>query len=127
MLTDEWYESLRKAAEGMLSDRCEVWRGAETVRPNGTTTITFAQIRQDMPCRISRIASRKDDVRQQLPPLTFEMDARLYCAPNSDVRAGDRIVIQRAAGGGWERQYTAGDMFVYPSHCEIPLQREGEA
>ena len=125
MLTEVWTRELRTAAAALYTDQCDIWR-AQEVTSGGATKVVFVCVQQGLPCRLSRAASRKDMLNQALPELQTENEGRLYCAPQQDIRAGDRIDLHRA-DSTWNRRFTAGDVFLYPSHMEIPLLRKEEA
>lgn len=54
-----------------------------------------------------------------------ETTPKVFCNPNLDIQAGDRITINyntRVIG-----EYTAAEPYIYGSHQEVPLQKVGEA
>ena len=50
---------------------------------------------------------------------------KIYCNPNLDIRAGDRITINY--GTKVLGQFTAGDPYIYNGHQEVPVTKVGEA
>lgn len=121
-----WRADLQGFAALLYTDRAVVWRGRERKRENGSTVTVREALEGELPCRISRISSRKDAFGQGMPQQELDYEARLYLAPDSDLRAGDLIEVRRG-GSGWLRRYLAGDAFVYASHMEVPLRRTEEA
>lgn len=122
----EWQAGLQGFAAMMYRDEAVIWRNQPEIRPNGSTVMGRVRLGAPVPCRISRVSSRKDAFHQELPQQELEYEARLYLHPDSDICAGDLVEVKRG-GSGWARKFLAGDVFVYVSHMEVPLHRSAEA
>jgi hypothetical protein len=117
-------KSLRAALELLYEDECEIWRSEEVTKPNGSTLCQFVQKYIGIPCRLSRMTSRRSMFQQDPPQTAIQCDARLYCHGERDILEGDCAKIVHL---GETLEYNVLDVFCYASHKECTLKKVVEA
>ncbi|MPN48087.1 hypothetical protein SDC9_195691 [bioreactor metagenome] len=101
----------------MYHHRATVERAVETTKPTGGIKESWAPVEglESMPCKLSQ--GKRDNAEEQGPAAkTIKEAYTLFCDPEADVRANDRITIDG-------KTYLSGEPFRYPTHQEITLVR----
>jgi len=76
------------------------------------------QICADQPCKLSQTVLARNVQTEAQNDIRY--NAKLFIAPELELKQGDLIAITRKATGR-EEKYVAGQPFVYSSHQEIDL------
>ncbi len=121
------YSSLRAYTALVLEDRADIERSIPVKLPNGSTVMRYTTVASQIRCRLSRVASRRDDIDNMPPRIEINCEACLFCDPEHEILSGDRIVVFRNGKPDASRIYIAGEPFSYQSHLEIPLERSTDA
>lgn len=118
------YSKHRQAIESMYEDLATISRYVEVEKDSGETRLSNepVPIYVDQPCRISQKALATNNQSEAQNDIRYE--TKLFIFPDLGIRQGDVIFVTR---GGITRSYTAGEPFLYPTHQEISIQRDGEA
>lgn len=80
---------------------------------------------QLIPCALSQNNRNSTNTTQTESRNNILSNPKIFCNPNLDIRAGDRIEI--LFQGRYLGQYVSSMPYLYPTHQEIPLLLEGEA
>lgn len=114
----------RKAVERNYTDRLTLERPVQGKKANGVTRANeeWQVLYENVPCRISQKALSSN--RQTDTTNDIDYEIKLFIAPETDIRQGDRCTVNR---DGVLRVLIAGEPFPYPSHLEVSMQREGKA
>ena len=114
----------RKAIESTYKGLCTIYeyegyRDPETEEKKSKLVLIY----QDQPCKLSKktITSTSDsDIAS-----TIKYTPVLSIAPETEIKAGSKIVVTQH---GVTREFkSSGEPFVYETHQEIVLQRDGKA
>lgn len=77
-----------------------------------------------IPCAFSQ-SSRNVNTSQTESTNEININPKIFCNPDLDIRVGDRIQVY------WKTRYlgtfNASNPYIYNSHQEIPISRVGEA
>ncbi|MDU5141068.1 MAG: ABC transporter ATP-binding protein [Paenibacillus dendritiformis] len=111
----------RSVLETNYTDRMTIFRMQDGKR-GGETVLTLEEVSVSLPCRISQTGLAKN--QQTSVQNDIRYDAKLFCAPEWDIRQGDTIDVTR---GARTRRYIAGEPFPYDTHQEVGLQRKDRA
>lgn len=108
----------RQILESTYHDNADVHRRLETKDPVTKQTRQYEDVVEPaLLCALSQNKSggltMGDGVGSTSSSYT------LFCAPDAELIAGDRLLIRTAAGQ--QLSLWAGKPFVYPSHMEVPL------
>lgn len=114
------YKRHRRAIEKMYGDTCTISRYGNVKDP--LTMLTQQELQPvyvDQRCKLSQLSLPRDGQTEAQNNIKY--DAKLFCAPELEIRQGDLIAVKRAATGRVET-YSAGEPFPpYQSHQEIML------
>lgn len=118
------YTKHRQAIEKMYEDLATISRYVEVEKASGETKLSDepVPIYVDQSCRISQKALATNNQSEAQNDIMYE--TKLFISPDLDIRQGDVITLIRR---GITRSYSAGEPFLYPTHQEISIQRDGEA
>ena len=122
------FVKMREALTVLYLDRCTISRSIETTGSRGETTAAWHVVEKNVPCRIST-----DSVDVPTGELVQRLNSRfkVFCSPCVDVKAGDRVVVQRFDGGPevlWEYDgeiVEAGAVNAYSTHKMFIIQLYG--
>lgn len=107
--------------ESTYSDRADVYRRSETKDPVTKQTRQYEDVVESaLRCALSQ--NKSGSLTMGGGAGSASSSYTLFCAPDIEVIAGDRLLILTAAGQ--QLSLWAGKPFVYPSHMEIPLTAE---
>lgn len=101
----------------MYLQRAKVEHAAETTKPTGGIREFWvpAEGLEALPCKLSQ--GKRDNAESVSPAAkSIKESYTLFCDPEADVRANDRITIDG-------KTYLSGEPFRYPTHQEITLVR----
>lgn len=118
------YARHRRAVEKLYEDTCTVSRtAAPSKKASGETKLGQPQvIHESKPCRLSQKALSVNSQTEAANNVAYE--TKLFIEPELEIKQGDTITVTHY---GRTQSYTAGEPFIYSSHQEISLQREGKA
>jgi hypothetical protein len=114
------YNRYRTAIEQMYEDTVTISRH-DNVKDPGTkeTKQELVPIYENQPCKLSQTGLARNGQTEDANNVAY--DAKLFIAPDLEIKQGDVVAITRAATGR-VALYTAGDPFPpYQSHQEINL------
>lgn len=114
------YRRHRRIIERMYEDRATISRHASIKDPDTKETKQVLQpVYTDQPCKLSQTSLPRNGQTEDANNLQY--DAKLFIAPELEIKQGDVIAVTRAATGRVET-YTAGQPFPpYKSHQEVLL------
>lgn len=114
------YKRYRRKIERLYEDRCTIIRYANVKDPvTRETKQVPLPLYNDQPCKLSQTGLPRNGQTEAQNDIKY--DAKLFIAPELEIRQGDLIAVTRAATGQ-VATYTAGQPFPpYPSHQEINL------
>ncbi|MDN4069260.1 ABC transporter ATP-binding protein [Paenibacillus vini] len=117
--------------ERTYTDRVIVKR-MDKVKVNGETKQQLITVYDQQPCRLSQKVLGANGQTETVNKITY--DTKLFIAPELEIKQGDTLKVTRGRNTttGWEaiapgREYKAGEPFIYESHQEISIQRDGNA
>jgi hypothetical protein len=116
----------RTAIERMYEDKATISRHVAVKDPvTKETKQELQQIYEEQPCKLSQTGLAKNGQTEDANNLQY--DAKLFIAPELEIKQGDVVdVVRRATGQA--ATYTAGQPFPpYGSHQEIMLTAKGWA
>jgi hypothetical protein len=118
------YARYRNALEKMYEDQVTVngYRSV-TTEWNETRNELVTGIYTNEPCKLSQKSLGSNSQRESFNGITYE--SKLFLSPNVEIRQGDELIVTRHNGS--TIKYKAGEPFIYPSHQELILDREGKA
>lgn len=113
------YRSHRRVIERMYEDTATVSRYVDVKDPDTKETKQeLQQIHVDQPCKLSQITLPKNGQTEAQNDIRY--NAKLFIAPELEIKQGDLIAVIRKATGRVDK-YSAGHPFSYSSHQEINL------
>lgn len=114
----------RQAIEATYWDKYDVYRRENFKDPETRQTRQSERLLfQSLDCAVSRSKSGEHSIVDSRG--VVRSSYTLFCAPETPIVPGDRIVVHTAAGQ--ELSLWAGEPFFYSSHAEIPLSAEAPA
>lgn len=120
------YRKHRRAIERMYEDRATISRHVTTKDP--VTKLTKQELQpiyEDQPCKLSQTGLARNGQTEAQNNLQY--DAKLFIAPELEIRQGDVVAVKRKATGRVET-FAAGKPFPpYSSHQEVFLTAKGWA
>lgn len=112
----------RAALETTYEDVAEVRRTVEVAEGSITETVPDAVIYGSIACALS---AGSDSSHQTGAQNSLRYDAKIFCAPELDIRAGDDVRVRRF---GRERRFSVvGVPFLYATHQEVKVREVGLA
>lgn len=118
------FKQARKAIEELYDSTCTISRYEESKDPiTKRIREKINEKHKDKPCRVSKQSLGKNKQTETTNEITYEV--KLIIAPEVDIKQGDTIEILNALG--IKKKYTAGEGFVYSTHQEVILNKEGKA
>ncbi|GIQ70758.1 ABC transporter ATP-binding protein [Xylanibacillus composti] len=118
------YRRHRRQIERMYEDRATISR-QKPDESSVETKLISVTIYENEPCKLSQTSLARNGQTEAQNDIRY--DAKLFIAPELEIKQGDEIAVTRAATGRVET-YTAGEPFPpYSSHQEINLKAEGWA
>lgn len=115
------YRRHRRQVERLYEDRAAISRLVDLGKdPVTKEQMTERQtICEDQPCKLSQTGLARNGQTEAQNDLQY--DAKLFIAPEIEIKQGDLIAVTRASTGRVEK-YTAGEPFPpYKSHQEVSL------
>lgn len=115
----------RQAIESTYWDRCSIYRRSREKDPDTRQQVqTEILTAQDIPCAVSQrsTGSSQGGIAFAGQYGIASVSYTLFCAPETDIRLGDRV--EAVTGAGQILSLWAGKLFLYASHAEIPLSGE---
>ena len=79
------------------TDTMQIWRNVATTT-NGLTSYDRQMIAENVPCRIYQ--SDNQPISMEQTSAHIKQNDRLMCGINTDIRAGDQLIIERGGGLG---------------------------
>lgn len=120
------YAKLRGVLDKLMYlDTVAVYRLSQTKSDDGFDDYTESEtaVLQDIPCKLSQYG--KDMLMSKTAEsATVQIDLRLCCAPDVDIRENDHLVVTHQ---GQTFNLYAGTRFAYPTHQAISVRRTREA
>lgn len=117
------YANYRQRLETTYEDTVTVMRYGEVELPgSGEIVLGEYPVHTNIPCRISQKALGANGQTESVNNIAYE--TKMFISPDVEIKQGDKCSVTRV---GVTREYTSGEPFLYPTHQEISLQREGEA
>jgi hypothetical protein len=114
------YRRHRRQVERMYDDRVTISRYSDVKDPATKETKQVPlPIYEDQPCKLSQTGLPRNGQTEDANNINY--DAKLFIAPELEIKQGDLIAVTRAATGRTET-YTAGQPYPpYKSHQEVIL------
>lgn len=112
----------RKAIETTYTDTCTVY-GFEKAKKSGITEEKKVIRHENIKCALSQ--KNLKTTAQTEPANHISYDAKLFAAPELDISPGSHIEVSRM--GHVFKFISSGEPFLYPTHQEIMLLRQGKA
>jgi hypothetical protein len=114
------YNKYRVAIEGMYEDRATISRHENVKNPVTKETMQdLVTIYENQPCKLSQTSLPKNGQTEDANNIAY--NAKLFIAPELEIRQGDVVAVTRAATGRTV-VYSAGEPYPpYQSHQEIDL------
>lgn len=115
-------QSVRPFVKMMLTDRMDIFRHVSEENEYGAevTTFPFEPLYRDVPCRCSwsELESPRNTNEDYTP---VELPIKIFCAYDTDIKAGDYIFVTRYSGGEVIRTYKGicADVDAHESHREL--------
>lgn len=109
----------------MYKDTMTVYRVSRVQADDGSDDYEESEtpVLHDVPCKLSQYG--KDLLMAKTTQAaTVQIDLRVCCAPDVDIREQDRLVIKHQ---GQTFELFAGTRFAYPTHQEISVRSVREA
>lgn len=116
------YKRHRRALEKLYEDTCTVSRMIPVKKPSGETRQELQTIYSDQKCKLSQKALASNNQTEAQNTIAYE--TKLFISPELEIHHGDTVAVTHY---GKTQAYTAGEPFVYGSHQEISLKRDGKA
>lgn len=123
-------QAVRPFAVGMMVDRMDIYRHTEHEDEYGATITDFPEepIYTDVKCRLSwsEIESPRNTNVDYTP---VELPIKVFCKYDTDVVAGDYIVVTRYSGSEVIDKYEGlcSDCATYESHKELYMRTKEPA
>jgi len=119
------YRKHRRTIEQMYMDKATISGYFDVLKPDGAKRKQLQVIYSDQTCHLSQTGLPKNG--QTAAQNDVRYDAKLFIAPELEIKQGYTIAVTRAATGRLTT-YTVGEPFPpYQSHQEINLSFKGEA
>jgi DNA-directed RNA polymerase subunit H (RpoH/RPB5) len=120
------YTKHRVAIERLYEDTATISRHESVKDPvTKETKQELLPVYEFQPCKLSQTGLARNDQTEDANNLQY--DAKLFIAPELEIKQGDVVAVTRAATGRTET-YSAGHPFPpYSSHQEINLSAKGWA
>lgn len=99
------------------TDAMEIWRNVSTTI-NGLTKLTPQLIAENVPCRIYQTDDQPLKVEQTAAHIL--QNDKLMCDVNTDIKAGDRLIITRGGKLGY-KPMTIRAFAAEPNHYYEPF------
>lgn len=117
------YRRHRRQIEQMYEDKATISRYDNKKDPVTKETKQVPQpIHEDQPCKLSQTSLPRNGQTEAQNDVRY--DAKLFIAPELEIKQGDLIAVTRKATGRTEK-YEAGEPFPpYSSHQEVYLERK---
>lgn len=117
------YRRHRRQIERMYEDKATISRYVNKKDPITKETKQEPEIlHEDKPCKLSQTSLPRNGQTEAQNDLRY--DAKLFIAPELEIKQGDLIAVTRKATGQVET-YSAGEPFPpYSSHQEVYLERK---
>lgn len=112
--------SMRMAIGSLFCDVASLFRSVHVLLSDSTSIVEYQPLQIDIPCRLSRVMSRKTDIHTEIPHDVFEIHCKLYVDPSCDIASGDRVKLSRF---GEENVFSVGHIFTYVTHKECMLEQ----
>lgn len=116
------------------TDTMQIWRNVPTTT-NSLTSLEPQMIAENVPCRIYQ--SDSQPVQMEQTAAHVKQNDRLMCDINTDIQAGDKLIIERGGALGYApatiRAYAADPNYYYEpfgavipglAHIEVRLLQE---
>lgn len=116
------------------TDTMQIWRNVPTTT-NSLTSLEPQMIAENVPCRIYQ--SDSQPVQMEQTAAHVKQNDRLMCDINTDIQAGDKLIIERGGALGYTpatiRAYAADPNYYYEpfgavipglAHIEVRLLQE---
>ena len=109
----------------MYKDKATVYRLASATADDGSDDYSDEEqeIYKDIPCKLSQYG-KELTVTKTAQAAEVKNDLRLCCAPEIDIKAEDRLIVEHE---GQIFTLYASTKFSYPTHAEISVFRTKEA
>lgn len=117
----------KAATEFMYDKKAIISRHVPVTKPNGADGMEWRVLHALVPCRLSSVTlnnTTQEDVNK------IAYDVKLFLSPLYEILAGDEILVGTEVDGkliGAEKFMSAREPFIYVSHQEVLLKREGYA
>lgn len=120
------YARHRREIEKLYEDECTISRYVKKQKASGAIGLSEdpQPVYVDQPCRLSQKALGSNDQTDIQNNIAYE--TKLFISPDITILQGDIIQVTRRRSS-IVHTYTAGEPFLYPTHQEVSLQREGKA
>lgn len=117
------YRRHRRQIERLYEDKVTISRHINVKDPVTKESKQEAQpIYEDQPCKLSQTGLPRNGQTEAQNDVRY--DAKLFIAPELEIKQGDLIAVTRKATGRTEK-YAAGEPFPpYSSHQEVYLERK---
>lgn len=116
------------------TDLMQIWRNVPTTA-NVLTSLEPQMIAENVPCRIYQ--SDNQPIKMEQTAAHVKQNDRLMCDINTDIKAGDKLIIERGGALGYSpatiRAYAADPNYYYEpfgavlpglAHIEVRLLQE---
>lgn len=102
------------------TDIMQIWRNV-SANENNLTTLAPQMIAENVPCRVYQ--SDSQPINMQQTAAYVKQNDRLMCGIDTDIKAGDKLIIQRGGGLGYTpvtiRAYAADPNYFYEPYGAV--------
>ncbi|RXZ77253.1 ABC transporter ATP-binding protein [Paenibacillaceae bacterium] len=120
------YRRQRRAIEKLYEDKVTISRHENAKDPvKKVTKQTLVKIHEDQPCKLSQTGLPRNGQTEAQNDVKY--DAKLFIAPEIEIKQGDVLEVTRKATGRIETYTAAAPFPPYSSHQEISLNKKGTA
>ncbi|QEK11691.1 hypothetical protein FQB35_04555 [Crassaminicella thermophila] len=106
-------------------NRMKIIRITEIITEWDETISKEITVASNIKCAVSQTRRSSYNAAQTNVANEIKYTPKLFCGPDVDIKVGDKLII--TLENGMTREYKTGEPYLYSSHQEIPLLREGEA
>lgn len=122
-MLDKAFKQARKAIERLYDSTCDISRFDKAKDPITKETKSKLALKyKNVQCRVSKQSLSKNNQTDIVNQVAYEL--KLFIAPELEIHQGDEIEVTTRE---LKVKYKAGEGFIYNTHQEVILSKEGKA